>query len=784
MSNNENPTQSNEFPSEQAITIQPSGITAYPGSGDWMPAGGNEPAQEGVNGLALVHAVRRHLLVIVSTGLACAAAAGTLLWFVLQPQYAATAILKLESSNPRILNNTADQAMQVAGEFEIFRDTQKTLLTSRFVIMAALRDPKLKNRACILREDATHNTIAWLSHEIRVEFPSKSAGVMEVTATEPDREDAAAMVNAVVDAYMTEVVNYDRQQRRERLSELQQITAEKESEVRTKREQLKRELENIGAGDDETMKARGQLAVQMYAEFQRQYQSMRSEHRVLLGKLQEAKKAMDELNGDLTGALIPEAEVVMLLNNNPMYRDLQTRFTMLSQFNRLHINALAPGTKIPEGFRRSQGEFEATQGQIDKLKNDTVQMVRAAKRIALQQDIRRFTSQLEISTDQMAIFEKEVERKGNEADSVGRSSVAALMARAEVDNIERVLRGVAEEKERLRVELRSRNRVEVLGDKNAPAAIPEHETRGFRILFIVFGSVLAMFMPAVGIVLLDLRKERVNSAGEVSKRLKIPVIGTVPLIPPTIMRRLGDTTRRSQIWKMRFTESVDGVAARLLRKAECDQTRVVLVTSAVGGEGKTTLATQLAMSLARAQWRTVLVDFDLRRPTLDGALGLPRGPGICEALRGQGDIMDMVQPTETEGLSVVTAGSWNRQVLADLSSGAVGTVLEQLRANFDFVIIDSSPLLPIVDTRLVCQHVDAAVLSVFRDVSQGPKVLAAQELLDAFGVRSVEAVVTGAEEHASAKSLAYQVAMVDEQYPEGAPPADSETVDQENVDKE
>ena len=82
----------------------------------------------------------------------------------------------------------------------------------------------------------------------------------------------------------------------------------------------------------------------------------------------------------------------------------------------------------------------------------------------------------------------------------------------------------------------------------------------------------------------------------------------------------------------------------------------------MSGEGKTTLATQLAMSLARAQRRTVLVDFDLRQPTLDGALGLPLGPGICEALRGEGDIMDMVQQTETECLSVVTAGSWNRQV--------------------------------------------------------------------------------------------------------------------------
>ena len=153
--------------------------------------------------------------------------------------------------------------------------------------------------------------------------------------------------------------------------------------------------------------------------------------------------------------------------------------------------------------------------------------------------------------------------------------------------------------------------------------MPEHAVRDFRWLMIVFGSLLAMCLPAVGIVVWDLRKERVNSTHDVAKRLKIPVIGAVPMIPATVMRRLGDSTRKSQLWKLRFTESVDGVAARLLRKAECDQVRVVLITSAVSGEGKTTLATQLAMSMARAQRKTVLVDFDLRQPTLDGALGLP-----------------------------------------------------------------------------------------------------------------------------------------------------------------
>jgi capsular exopolysaccharide synthesis family protein len=306
--------------------------------------------------------------------------------------------------------------------------------------------------------------------------------------------------------------------------------------------------------------------------------------------------------------------------------------------------------------------------------------------------------------------------------------------------------------------------VSILGDKNAPAAVPETETgTTLRYAMILFSSIAALFLPAIAVILWDLRKGRVNSAADVSKRLKIPVTGTLPMIPAMVMRRLGTPTRRSQIWRMRYTEAIDGVAARLIRNAENDQSRVTLVTSALSGEGKTWLATQLALSLANARRRTLLVDFDLRQPALDEALGLPLSPGVCEALRGQGDVAQMVQTTETENLFVLTAGSWNRRVLAALSDGSVVTLLEQLRADFEFVIIDSSPLLPVVDARLVCQHVDAVILSVLRDVSQSAKVVAAQEMLDAFGVRNLTAVVTGGEQYGSAKAMLQQAALAEEE---------------------
>ena len=387
-------------------------------------------------------------------------------------KYTATALLKLDYKPSRILPHAAENTY--AFEFEVFRDTQAALLKSRFVISAALRDPKLKDRACIRREDARHNAVAWLTKEIRVAFPSKAAGIMEVSASEPDPQDAAAIVNAVVNAYMDKVVDRDKTQRGDRLEQLTQIAAEKENEVRAKREQLKRELEMIGAGDDEAMKAKTRLALQMFAEMQREFQKMRAENRILQGKLMELTTAL----ADLPTAEIPEIEVTAHLDHNPVYRDLYSRL-MLRELDRLRSDAAAPAAKQPPGRDQTAGrdqtqaEYDAMQKLLDRLEQQSRDQLRSAKRIALEQEKRRLGCQLKISTEQLSSFQKEVEKKQNEADSMGKSSVSALMAKVDVENVERILRSVSEERERLRVELKAEPRVMVLGDRNSPAAVPE-----------------------------------------------------------------------------------------------------------------------------------------------------------------------------------------------------------------------------------------------------------------------------------------------------------------------
>jgi capsular exopolysaccharide synthesis family protein len=277
-----------------------------------------------------------------------------------------------------------------------------------------------------------------------------------------------------------------------------------------------------------------------------------------------------------------------------------------------------------------------------------------------------------------------------------------------------------------------------------------------RVLLTLMAAGGIFCCPAAVIVLWDTQSRRINTSDDISRGLQLPVIGSVPLIPSRVIRQLGSPSKRYQTWHMRLTESVDGIAARILRKADLDQSRVIMVSSATGGEGKTTLATQLAMSLARTGRGTVLVDFDLRRPSFDEVFGVPLEPGVSEALRQENTVFDLVHPTGTDNLSVVTAGRWNRQALASLSNGSAAVLFKQLREQFEFVVIDTSPILPVADARFVSQHVDSVVLSVFRDVSEAPKIRAACDILAAFGVQSVEAVVTGPNTNSYGKLVEYE----------------------------
>ena len=129
------------------------------------------------------------------------------------------------------------------------------------------------------------------------------------------------------------------------------------------------------------------------------------------------------------------------------------------------------------------------------------------------------------------------------------------------------------------------------------------------------------------------------------------------------------------------------------------------------------------------------------------AFDLPPGQGVCEVLRGEAKLEDCIQELNSPaGLSVLPAGKINQQVLRLLALDSLDEMLKPLKHEYDFIIIDSSPLLPVTDGLLVAQHVDGVILSIRRDVSRMGKVVMACQKLSMLGIPLLGAVTIGLQE--------------------------------------
>ncbi|MEV7475575.1 polysaccharide biosynthesis tyrosine autokinase [Pseudarthrobacter oxydans] len=140
--------------------------------------------------------------------------------------------------------------------------------------------------------------------------------------------------------------------------------------------------------------------------------------------------------------------------------------------------------------------------------------------------------------------------------------------------------------------------------------------------------------------------------------------------------------------------------------------QTVLVTSSLPGEGKSTTATNLAISLAQAGGSVCLIDADLRRPMVHDYLGLDRNAGLTTALIGRADVNDLLQPWGEHNLFVLTSGQIPPNPSELLGSADMQDLIGRLEQAFDIVIIDAPPLLPVTDAAVLSQHVGGVVLVI------------------------------------------------------------------------
>jgi capsular exopolysaccharide synthesis family protein len=160
------------------------------------------------------------------------------------------------------------------------------------------------------------------------------------------------------------------------------------------------------------------------------------------------------------------------------------------------------------------------------------------------------------------------------------------------------------------------------------------------------------------------------------------------------------------------------LAVRLRQLRQNRPLKKILITSTIPQEGKSTVAANLACTLARRkQQKTLLLEGDLRRPNITNQLGIGRIPGLCEWLNGQSESINIYK-LQGLGLWILPAGAAPQNPLELMQSGKLSVLMEQLEAWFDWIVIDSPPVLPLADTSLWSRLADGIVLVTRKGITE------------------------------------------------------------------
>ena len=339
----------------------------------------------------------------------------------------------------------------------------------------------------------------------------------------------------------------------------------------------------------------------------------------------------------------------------------------------------------------------------------------------------------EILSQQLEQTTKDFDRVATEVKALGAANADLMARKQEIEQLMKVTDQMGVQLNATEIDVSMPNRVELIEE----ASVPEGSDDLFRTMLSGLAALAGLALGGGTVVLFEYLRDRLSVPEEVSQRVGLRVIGTLP--------RISRSRRRPNDGHV--AECVDGIRA-VVSQTGRESPKVILVTSAVEHEGKTTFAAQLAASLARAGKRTLLLDGDLRHPNVHLALGLDLRAGLPELLRGEISADEAVQPTSIDGLFAVTGGACDYAAITALSRPESAAIIKGFRESFDHVVIDAGPVLAFADVLLLGQLSDIAIVATMRDVSRVPHVNSAVDRLRSVGIRVLGTVVNGVSDSA------------------------------------
>lgn len=235
------------------------------------------------------------------------------------------------------------------------------------------------------------------------------------------------------------------------------------------------------------------------------------------------------------------------------------------------------------------------------------------------------------------------------------------------------------------------------------------------------GAFLGALLWAAIVVVMAISKNTVHNEEELKRVLNTPCIGQVPSVkvPAKVVSPLLHKSRRMP----GFSESIRLLRLRVEKAMEEQEKKVLLVSSAIPGEGKTTVSVNLAISMAKKGKRVLVVDCDLRNPSVAKALRIQAKASLVDYIKGKATGAEIINPTDVEDLFFISGGNGGKNLIEQLSQEKVGTLVRNLRSQYDYIIIDTPPCALLADAAEISELAECGLMVIRQDYAARDQIM-------------------------------------------------------------
>jgi polysaccharide biosynthesis transport protein len=548
-----------------------------------------------------------------------------------------------------------------------------------------------------------------VQHAIEVRTVNASR-VLEVSFTAEDPALAAAVVESLMQIYMQDQLDAKLEAVRAAQTWLERRATDLRAEVRAAEDKiaLYRARQGLVQGEHAPLDA------EQMSNLTEGLAHARSELAAAQGRLAAAR------DGSAVAAEAAVAPSVVQQRGEEVAFAAQLR-SMLVRLGPNHPDVRAAQRQLDE-LRRSVG---AAQGRVVAATEAEVRAAQARVN-ALEEDLAQAQTRAEIGAEAqipLNAMERDAEASRNLLQSVlGRLQETVQQAAVE------------------RPDARELSRALPPVDPSFPRARP----------MLAAAAAFGLLFGLLVVYLLEISDTSLRSGEDARALFDLPCLA---LVPEITRRALGHVAIEEYVcWKplTPFAEQIRALRASLWLGAA--RPGILAVTAARPSEGKTTLTVSLGRSAALSGERVVVIDCDIRRPTLARLLDAPTGPGLAECLRGAATLEEILRKDPLTGMAYIPAGTAEADTLALFMSERMGQMLRSLREDYELVLMDAPPAHAMADTRAIAQVADATLFCVRWRLTPRAVVASALELLEAADARVGGIVLTRVDARAHRRS--------------------------------